>query len=137
MTPADGGAAGVLPSGVDPNLRWALTGFARQIVINVLGVETDRFDLSANAKLIDDLGADSLDLVEMQVLIEDQGIHAPDEAFTADMTIGDLAKIIEAGICNTCFGSGEIIYNRSLSQDPINDTGKPCEACDGSGVVQP
>ncbi|KQN09801.1 hypothetical protein ASE85_02350 [Sphingobium sp. Leaf26] len=120
----------------DNDLRPAFLMCAQVLVRDVLGVTSDRFDLSANAMLVDDLGADSLDMVEMQVLIEERGISAPDEAFFASMTMGHLAKIIENGACEACNGSGEIIFNRSLSQDPINDSGKPCESCDGSGNVR-
>lgn len=118
------------------DLRPAFLMCAQVLVQEVLGVTRDRFDLTANAILVDDLGADSLDMVEMQMMIEERGISAPDEAFFASMTISDLAKIIENGVCEACGGSGEIVFNHSLSQNPNNDSGKPCEACNGSGKVR-
>ena len=45
----------------------------------------------------DDLGADSLDLFELGMTIEDQlGVEIPSEAFAQMQTIGDVAAYVES-----------------------------------------
>jgi acyl carrier protein len=48
------------------------------------------------AKFIDDLGADSLDIVELVMALEDEyGIEIPDEDAEKIETVGDAIKYIE------------------------------------------
>lgn len=84
------------------DIEWAQHEMAKWIVIELLGVDRDRFDLSREAMLVNDLGADSLDLINIQEAVEDRGCEAPDDAFHWGMTIGDLANLIkvDAGINN-------------------------------------
>lgn len=77
------------------DLAWFQMGCAQELVIRVLGVTRDRFDLSPDAILVDDLGADSLDMVELQADLEEHGFGAPDEAFTYHMRLKDLAALIK------------------------------------------
>ena len=50
----------------------------RKIIIDQLGV--DEAEVTAEAKFIDDLGADSLDTVELVMALEEEfGIEIPDE----------------------------------------------------------
>lgn len=49
------------------------------------------------AMLIDDLGADSLDLIELQCAIEDLGGDAPDDAFHRGIRVRDVAALIQSG----------------------------------------
>ncbi len=50
----------------------------KEIIVEQLGVEED--DVNPNAKFIEDLGADSLDTVELVMALEDEfGIEIPDE----------------------------------------------------------
>jgi acyl carrier protein len=50
----------------------------KKIVIEQLGVKED--EVTANASFVDDLGADSLDTVELVMALEDEfGIEIPDE----------------------------------------------------------
>ena len=50
----------------------------RQIIVEQLGV--DEAEVTATASFIDDLGADSLDTVELVMALEDEfGIEIPDE----------------------------------------------------------
>ena len=52
--------------------------------------------ISANSKLIEDLGADSLDMVEMLMTLEDEfGISIPDEDAMKLKTVEDIVKFIE------------------------------------------
>ena len=52
--------------------------------------------VTADAKIVDDLGADSLDVVELLSRLEDEyGITIPDEDVEDLVTVGDVVKEIE------------------------------------------
>ncbi|WP_303763750.1 acyl carrier protein [Sphingobium yanoikuyae] len=77
-------------------LSFVQMGFAKQILLNVLGEDVeDR--IKPDAMLVDDLGADSLDMVEVQCILDDHGLDAPDSAFTHHMRVRDLAAMITPG----------------------------------------
>ena len=61
----------------------------KKIVVEHLGVEEDK--VSENASFIDDLGADSLDTVELVMAFEEEfGIEIPDDAAEGIQTFGDV-----------------------------------------------
>ncbi|MBP1748939.1 MAG: acpP [Deltaproteobacteria bacterium] len=65
-----------------------------QIIVDQLGV--DKSAVVPEAKFIDDLGADSLDIVELLMALEDQfGIEVPDEDAEGMQTVGDIIRYIE------------------------------------------
>ncbi len=65
----------------------------RKIVVEHLGVEEDK--VIETASFIDDLGADSLDTVELVMAFEEEfGIEIPDDAAESIQTFGDAAKFI-------------------------------------------
>ena len=65
----------------------------RSIVADQLGVEL--VDCSADASILDDLGADSLDVVELVMAIEDEfDIEVPDEAAESIRTIADVERYV-------------------------------------------
>lgn len=65
-----------------------------KIVVEHLGVEADK--VSAEASFIDDLGADSLDIVELVMAFEEEfGVEIPDDAAEKINTVGDANKFIE------------------------------------------
>ena len=52
--------------------------------------------VSANAKIVDDLGADSLDVVELLSQLEDEfGITIPDDEVENLRTVADVAATLE------------------------------------------
>jgi acyl carrier protein len=52
--------------------------------------------VTADAKIVDDLGADSLDVVELLSRLEDEyGITIPDDDVESLITVGDVAAEIE------------------------------------------
>ncbi len=54
-------------------------------------------DIADDADIVDDLGADSLDVVEMLMLLEDNfSIKIPDDQVDKLRTVNDICKIIEA-----------------------------------------
>ena len=66
----------------------------RKIVVEHLGVEEDK--VTESASFIDDLGADSLDTVELVMAFEEEfGIEIPDDAAEKITTVGDATKYIE------------------------------------------
>lgn len=67
----------------------------KKIVVEHLGVEADK--VGDNASFIDDLGADSLDTVELVMAFEEEfGCEIPDDAAETIQTVGDAVKFIEA-----------------------------------------
>ena len=65
----------------------------QKIVVEHLGVEAHK--VTENASFIDDLGADSLDTVELVMAFEEEfGIEIPDDAAETIQTIGDAVKFI-------------------------------------------
>ena len=65
----------------------------KKIVVEHLNVEEDK--ISDNASFIDDLGADSLDSVELVMAFEEEfGIEIPDDAAENIQTFGDAVKFI-------------------------------------------
>ena len=64
------------------------------IVVKHLGVDADK--VKQEASFIDDLGADSLDTVELVMAFEEEfGIEIPDDAAETIQTVGDAVKFIE------------------------------------------
>jgi acyl carrier protein len=65
----------------------------RKIVVEHLGVEDDKVTEGAN--FIDDLGADSLDTVELVMAFEEEfGIEIPDDAAEQIVTVKDAITFI-------------------------------------------
>jgi acyl carrier protein len=65
----------------------------KKIVVEHLGVEADK--VTENASFIDDLGADSLDTVELVMAFEKEfDIDIPDEEAEKLRTVGDALKYL-------------------------------------------
>jgi acyl carrier protein len=107
-----GGTASVEPRGsVRPDFtatpfggiqRRVIRGFTmsdiaervKKIVVEHLGVEADK--VTDNANFIDDLGADSLDTVELVMAFEEEfNVEIPDDAAETIVTVGDAIKFLE------------------------------------------
>jgi acyl carrier protein len=66
----------------------------KKIVIDHLGVDAEK--VTEGASFIDDLGADSLDTVELVMAFEEEfGVEIPDDAADSILTVGDAVKFIE------------------------------------------
>ncbi|MCI6084893.1 acyl carrier protein [Selenomonas sp.] len=66
----------------------------RDIVVEQLGVEPD--EVSIESTFIDDLGADSLDIVELIMAFEEEfNIEIPDEAAEKIKTVQDVVTYID------------------------------------------
>ena len=67
----------------------------KDIIVEELGVEREK--LTSDASFMEDLGADSLDTVELVMAFEEEfGIEIPDDAAETIQTYGDAVKFIEA-----------------------------------------
>ncbi len=65
----------------------------KKIVVEHLGVEADK--VSESASFIDDLGADSLDTVELVMAFEEEfNVEIPDDAAEKIQTVGDAVNFI-------------------------------------------
>ena len=66
----------------------------KDIIVEQLGVNADQ--VTQEAKFIEDLGADSLDIVELIMALEEEfGSEIPDEQAEKLLTVGDVTKYIE------------------------------------------
>ena len=67
----------------------------KSIVVDQLGVAEG--EVTAQASFVEDLGADSLDVVELVMALEEEfKIEIPDEQAEKIMTVGEAVKYIEA-----------------------------------------
>ena len=66
----------------------------RSIIVDQLGVESDK--VTADAKFIEDLGADSLDTVELVMAFDENfQIEVPDEEAEKLQSVADVVAYIE------------------------------------------
>jgi acyl carrier protein len=67
----------------------------KKIVVEHLGVDADK--VTENASFIDDLGADSLDNVELVMAFEEEfGVEIPDDAAEKILTVKDAIDFVKA-----------------------------------------
>lgn len=67
----------------------------KDLLASQLNIAKDK--IKAESKLIEDLGADSLDMVEMLMTLEEEfGISIPDEDAMNLKTVGDIVSYIES-----------------------------------------
>ncbi len=66
----------------------------KKIVVEHLDVDADK--VTEKASFIDDLGADSLDNVELVMAFEEEfGVEIPDDAAETIQTVGDAVQFVE------------------------------------------
>jgi acyl carrier protein len=67
----------------------------KKIIVEQLGVDED--DIQMEASFIDDLGADSLDIVELVMALEEEfGLEIPDSDAEKIITVGDAVNYIKS-----------------------------------------
>ncbi|MBP8625715.1 MAG: acyl carrier protein [Syntrophorhabdaceae bacterium] len=71
----------------------------KELIIKQL--DSKESEVVPEAKFIDDLGADSLDIVELIMALEDEyGIEIPDEDAEKMETVGDAIRYVEERLAN-------------------------------------
>ena len=66
----------------------------KELIVEQLGVESTQ--VTDDAKFVDDLGADSLDTVELVMALEEEfSIEIPDEDAEKIISVGDAIRYIE------------------------------------------
>ncbi len=71
----------------------AVADQVKKIIVEQLGVDEE--EVTPDASFVDDLGADSLDTVELVMAFEEEfGIEIPDDAAEHIQTVGDAVKFI-------------------------------------------
>ena len=66
----------------------------KEIIVQQLGVDADK--VTAAASYVDDLGADSLDVVELVMAFEEEfGVEIPDEAAEKIATVKDAVEFLK------------------------------------------
>lgn len=69
----------------------------KELVVEQLGVDAD--EVTMEASFVDDLGADSLDIVELVMAFEEEfDIEIPDEDAEKIQTVGDAVDYLKAHV---------------------------------------
>jgi acyl carrier protein len=69
----------------------------KEIIVEQLGVSADQ--VKPEARFIDDLGADSLDTVELIMALEEEfGVEIPDEDAEKMITVGDAMNYLKENV---------------------------------------
>ena len=67
----------------------------QQILAQQFEVSAD--SINADTNIVDDLGADSLDVVELIMSVEDEfGVQIPDDKLGDLHTVGDVVRLLES-----------------------------------------
>ena len=73
----------------------AMFEVVKEVIIDTLSCAAEKVTMEAN--LFDDLGADSLDAVELSLAVEEKtGITIDEEAMTEMKTVADIVDYLEA-----------------------------------------
>ncbi len=74
--------------------EMAIFDDVKEVVVEQLNVNPD--EVKMESKFVEDLGADSLDVVELVMALEEKfGIEIPDDQAEKIQTVGDAVKYIE------------------------------------------
>ena len=69
----------------------------KEIIVQRLGVDADK--VTADASFVDDLGADSLDVVELVMAFEEEfGVEIPDEAAEKIGTVKNAVEFLKENL---------------------------------------
>ncbi|MBR5279421.1 MAG: acyl carrier protein [Clostridia bacterium] len=73
---------------------WIMFEKIRDIVCEQLGVDEDKVTMESS--FVDDLGADSLDIVELVMALEETfGVEIPDSEAEKISTVGDVVEYVK------------------------------------------
>ena len=92
MTPPSAGGCNIKL--LEDQLTGQIFDKLKELVVDQLGVEED--EVTMEASMQDDLGADSLDLVDLVMSVEEEfGVKVADEDLENIKTVGDIVNYIE------------------------------------------
>jgi acyl carrier protein len=93
--------------------RVVVTDIAAEVgEILAFHLGSDRTKITNNARLIDDLGADSLDVVEVVMSCEERfNIYIPNDVATKFVTVGDAVDFIGMQVAQA--GRSGLVYHPS------------------------
>ena len=75
----------------------AVADKVKSIIVEQLGVDEE--EVTADASFVDDLGADSLDVVELVMAFEEEfGVEIPDEAAEKIATVKDAIEYLQKNL---------------------------------------
>jgi acyl carrier protein len=75
----------------------AVADKVKSIIVEQLGVDEE--EVTPDASFVDDLGADSLDTVELVMAFEEEfGVEIPDDAAETILTVGDAIRFLEKNV---------------------------------------
>jgi len=79
------------------DLRMDVEVKVKEIIVQQLGVDAEK--VTADASFVDDLGADSLDVVELVMAFEEEfGVEIPDEAAEKIATVKDANEFLKQNL---------------------------------------
>jgi acyl carrier protein len=82
---------------IEETLMSDISERVKKIVVEHLGVDAEK--VTDEASFIDDLGADSLDTVELVMAFEEEfGVEIPDDAAETILTVGDAIRFLEKNV---------------------------------------
>lgn len=77
--------------------REELFDKVKSVIVDQLGVDDD--EVTEDAAFVDDLGADSLDIVELVMALEEEfGVSIPDEQAEKIKSVGDAVEFIAENV---------------------------------------
>jgi acyl carrier protein len=93
-----GAAVGVMPPQLPKEgLGMEVEAKVKEIIVQQLGVDAEK--VTAEASFVDDLGADSLDVVELVMAFEEEfGVEIPDEAAEKIATVKDANEFLKQNL---------------------------------------
>ena len=81
----------------------------KDIVADNLGVDRDK--ITPETSFVNDLGADSLDTVELVMELEEEfDINIPDDAAEKIQTVGQAVQFIESGMNGNSYRGSELVH---------------------------
>ena len=84
----------------------------KEVLAEQLGINKE--EISDDANILEDLGADSLDVIEMLMTLEDEyGVTIPDDKINQVKTVSEIAKLIDE--CRKWFLTNKVIIRHTPS----------------------
>jgi len=79
---------------IEEDMSMDVEAKVKEIIVQQLGVDAEK--VTADASFVDDLGADSLDVVELVMAFEEEfGVEIPDEAAEKIATVKDANEFLK------------------------------------------